>query len=70
MRFAADSKGMKRKLTLAAGIIHLTYGADILNYSIAGDHNLNLFLSFSDLLIFSALHFYISIRNIKKKWIK
>ncbi|MFW6295476.1 MAG: ABC transporter permease [Halanaerobium sp.] len=51
-------------------LLPLTYGADILKYSIAGEHNINLFLSFSVLLIFSALLFYTSIRNIKKKWIK
>ncbi|MFP4021429.1 MAG: ABC transporter permease [Halanaerobium sp.] len=51
-------------------LLPLTYGADILKYSIAGEHNINLILSFAVLLTFSVLLFYISIRNIKKKWIK
>ncbi|MFW6000838.1 MAG: ABC transporter permease [Halanaerobium sp.] len=51
-------------------LLPLTYGADILKYSIAGEHNFNLILSFSILIAFSVLLFYISIRNIKKKWIK
>lgn len=48
----------------------LTYGNDILKYAILSEHNINLVISYLYLIIFALLLFYISIRNIKNKWIK
>ena len=51
-------------------ILPVTYGADILKYSILGENNISLWLSFTILFVFAIALFAISVRNIKKKWIK
>ncbi|QTL97629.1 ABC transporter permease [Iocasia frigidifontis] len=48
----------------------LTYGADILKYAINGDNIMNPGLNFLLILFFAVVLFVISIKNIKKKWIK
>jgi ABC-2 type transport system permease protein len=47
----------------------LTYGVDILHGSIHGENMLPLWMNFSILAGFCILLFYISLRNIHKKWI-
>ncbi|MFP4015603.1 MAG: ABC transporter permease [Halanaerobiales bacterium] len=51
-------------------LLPLTYGADILKYAINGDNILNIWLSFMILMIFAGGLFFISIKNIRKKWIQ
>lgn len=51
-------------------LLPLTYGADILKGAIAGDNSIPVFLSFLALLAFSLLLFFISVRNIRKRWIQ
>jgi ABC-2 type transport system permease protein len=50
-------------------ILPLTYGADILNISINQSGNLSLLLSFGLLVVFCAILFGVSLRNIRRKWI-
>jgi ABC-2 type transport system permease protein len=50
-------------------ILPLTYGADILKFSINNTSNIQLWLSFIVLLSYSFGLFLISTHNIKKKWI-
>lgn len=50
-------------------ILPLTYGADLLNGSINQNNKMPLLLNFGLLLLFCALLFVISLRNIRKKWI-
>jgi ABC-2 type transport system permease protein len=52
-----------------AYVLPLTYGADILHGSIHEGNVLPLTLNFFILMVFCALLFFISIRNIHKKWI-
>jgi len=47
----------------------LTYGVDMLKQAIISTGILNIWISLSILLVFAALLFRISNRNIKKKWI-
>ncbi|MFW6022998.1 MAG: ABC transporter permease [Halanaerobiaceae bacterium] len=53
-----------------AYFLPLTYGVDILKYAINGDNVFNLWLSIVVLFIFAGGLFFISIKNVKKKWIK
>lgn len=50
-------------------ILPLTYGADILKLSINGTSFIQPLLSFLVLLAFSLALFFVSTRNIKKRWI-
>lgn len=50
-------------------LLPLTYGADLLNGAIANNSIMNTALSMGVLLGFIVLLFYISQRNIKRKWI-
>jgi len=48
----------------------LTYGADILHGSVTGTKLMPISLSFSALLAFCVLLFAVSLRNVRRKWIK
>jgi len=50
-------------------LLPVTYGVDILKYSITGDNTLSIILDFALVLIFCCMLFYSSIFFIKKKWI-
>ncbi len=50
-------------------ILPVTYGVDVLHFAISGNHHFPVGLSFILLLFFSILLFYISMFNIRKKWI-
>ncbi len=50
-------------------ILPITYGVDLLRYSISGNNFMPAVLSFALMIIFSGLLFYYSIYNIRKKWI-
>jgi ABC-2 type transport system permease protein len=50
-------------------ILPLTYGADILHNSINHAGHMPMLLNFAMLIIFCALLFLISLRNIRRKWI-
>jgi ABC-2 type transport system permease protein len=50
-------------------VLPLTYGADILRYSMGGPNLMPISLSFGMLVIFCALLFYTSLRNVNRKWI-
>jgi ABC-2 type transport system permease protein len=50
-------------------ILPLTYGADILHNSINRAGQMPMLLNFAMLIIFCALLFLISLRNIRRKWI-
>jgi ABC-2 type transport system permease protein len=47
----------------------LTYGVDILRWGFEGRHQLPLALDFGMLLLFCSLLFWISLRNIRRRWI-
>jgi len=51
-------------------ILPVTYGVDILRFSISGTNFMPAGVSFSLLAVFCLALFYISIFNISKKWIK
>ncbi len=50
-------------------ILPITYGVDVLRFSISGSNSFPLFLNLGILLSFCLLLFYFSKYNIKKKWI-
>jgi ABC-2 type transport system permease protein len=50
-------------------LLPLTYGTDILYGAILGEHALPLALDFAIIALFCLLLFYISLRNIHRKWI-
>jgi ABC-2 type transport system permease protein len=50
-------------------ILPVTYGVDVLHNAITGTKWLPVSLSLLLLIIFSFLLFYISLYNIRKKWI-
>jgi ABC-2 type transport system permease protein len=50
-------------------VLPLTYGVDILHGSIHQTNHMPLLLNFSLLVVFCAVLFAISLRNIRKKWI-
>ncbi len=50
-------------------ILPVTYGVDVLRYSINGSNNLSLLINMIILGTFCLFLFYFSIFNIKKKWI-
>jgi ABC-2 type transport system permease protein len=50
-------------------ILPVTYGVDVLRYSINGSNHLLLFLDMIVLVVFCLFLFYFSIFNIKRKWI-
>ncbi|MCF7888641.1 MAG: ABC transporter permease [Victivallales bacterium] len=50
-------------------LLPLTYGVDILHGAIIGKHVLSIGVDFFILILFCAGLFYISLRNIHKKWI-
>ncbi|MBN2633823.1 MAG: ABC transporter permease [Bacteroidales bacterium] len=50
-------------------LLPVTYGVDILKYSITGDNALSIVLDFALVLIFCFVLFYSSLFFIKKKWI-
>lgn len=51
-------------------ILPVTYGVDILKFSISGDNAFSIYLSMALVLAFCILMFWISLLNIQKKWIK
>ncbi|MEJ2567580.1 MAG: ABC transporter permease [candidate division WOR-3 bacterium] len=50
-------------------VLPVTYGVDVLRYSINGSNHLSLLLNMIVLVIFCLFLFYFSIFNIKRKWI-
>ena len=50
-------------------LLPLTYGVDILHGAINGEHIMPFGLDFLIIICFCAILFYISLRNINKKWI-
>jgi len=50
-------------------ILPVTYGVDVLRYSINGSNHLPLFLDITILVTFCIFLFYFSIFNIKRRWI-
>ena len=50
-------------------ILPLTYGVDILRGSISGTNTMSLWLDFLVITCFCLILFYISLRNIDRKWI-
>jgi ABC-2 type transport system permease protein len=50
-------------------LLPVTYGVDILKYSIAGDNALSIVLDFALVLFYCCILFYSSLFFIKKKWI-
>jgi ABC-2 type transport system permease protein len=50
-------------------MLPLTYGVDILRGAITGTNSLPLGLDFLIILCFCVVLFYISLRNINRKWI-
>ncbi len=50
-------------------ILPVTYGVDVLHFAISGTQQLPVGLDFVLLFLFRVLLFYMSIINIKKKWI-
>ncbi|MFW5658331.1 MAG: ABC transporter permease [Bacteroidota bacterium] len=51
-------------------ILPITYGVDILRFSISGNNSISIYLDLMIVLAFCLLLFWISLLNIKKKWIK
>lgn len=47
----------------------LTYGADLLRFSITSESSISLFVSAITLVCFSCVLFFLSTHNIKKRWI-
>jgi len=50
-------------------LLPVTYGVDILKYSITGNNAVSLLLDLTLLIFFCFLLFYSSLNNIRKKWI-
>ncbi len=50
-------------------LLPLTYGADILHGAIGGKNTMALGLDFSVIIVFCLILFFVSLRNIHKKWI-
>ena len=50
-------------------ILPVTYGVDLLNYSISGSNSISVIIDVVLIFSFCILLFYISIFNIKRKWI-
>jgi ABC-2 type transport system permease protein len=50
-------------------ILPLTYGVDVLHFSISAASHLPMWLDFSLLTVFCAVLFAMSLRNVKRKWI-
>ena len=50
-------------------VLPVTYGVDVLKYSISENNSISIILNLVILLIFCIVLFYISIFNIKRKWI-
>lgn len=51
-------------------ILPVTYGVDILRFSITGSNSFSIYLDLFLVLSFCLILFWISLLNIKKKWIK
>jgi ABC-2 type transport system permease protein len=51
-------------------ILPVTYGIDILRFSISGNNSFSIYLDLILVLSFCLILFWISLLNIKKKWIK
>lgn len=51
-------------------ILPVTYGVDILKFSISGSNSISIYLDLIFVLAFCLFLFWISLLNIKKKWIK
>ncbi|MFW5983287.1 MAG: ABC transporter permease [bacterium] len=51
-------------------ILPVTYGVDILRFSISGNNSISIYLDLIIILAFCLILFWISLLNIKKKWIK
>jgi ABC-2 type transport system permease protein len=51
-------------------ILPVTYGIDILRFSISGSNSFSIYLDLILVLSFCLILFWISLLNIKKKWIK
>jgi ABC-2 type transport system permease protein len=52
-----------------AYILPITYGVDILHRAVNNEHIMPIILDFSVLVIFCAGLFFLSLRNLKRKWI-
>ena len=50
-------------------MLPLTYGVDILRGAVAGTNRMYLGMDFSVIIFFCVILFYISVRNINRKWI-
>jgi ABC-2 type transport system permease protein len=50
-------------------ILPVTYGVDLLKYSISGSNSISIIIDVVLIFTFCILLFYISILNIKRKWI-
>jgi ABC-2 type transport system permease protein len=50
-------------------LLPLTYGADILHGAIGGKNTMALSLDFSVIVVFCMIFFFVSLRNIHRKWI-
>ncbi|MGC9363564.1 MAG: ABC transporter permease [Fidelibacterota bacterium] len=50
-------------------ILPLTYGTDILRGAVTGQHELYVMLDFLMLILFCVILFFISLRNINRRWI-
>ncbi len=51
-------------------ILPVTYGVDILRFAISGNNSLPIILDLSLVIAFCITLFYVSLLNIKRKWIK
>ncbi len=51
-------------------ILPVTYGVDILRFSISGSNSFSIYLDLVLIISFCVILFWISLLNIKKKWIK
>ncbi len=49
--------------------VPLTYGADVLHEAVNQSGHLPLFVSFAALAGFCAILFFVSLRNVRKRWI-
>jgi ABC-2 type transport system permease protein len=50
-------------------ILPLTYGVDILRGAVSGTNMMYIGLDFTIIIFFCAILFYVSIKNINRKWI-
>lgn len=56
-------------LKVVSYFLPLTYGADILHNTVAGRPSMSLWIDFSALVLFCLFLLFMSLRNVKRKWI-